>query len=149
LCEHFLKDFSQTHERPMPTISPSVSRILRAYDWPGNVRELRNTLESMYVVDADGRLDLDDLPDELQGHPETGRGGTQESLIGKPLEEVEAYYIEQTLKMTEGNREETANLLKIGARTLYRKIKEYNIPTYKSDRRRKSSGSRKVHVAES
>lgn len=95
LADRFLKDFSETHGRPAPTISTAVMRVLRAYDWPGNVRELRNILESMFVIDEDGRLDLEDLPEEMQGHQETGLGGTQESLIGKPLDVVEAYYIEQ------------------------------------------------------
>lgn len=136
LCEHFLKEFAETHERPVPTISTAVMRVFRAADWPGNVRELRNILESMMVMDEDGRLDLDDLPEELQGHQETGLGGSQESLIGKPLEVVEAYYIEQALKMTGGNREEAANLLQIGERTLYRKIRDHHIPSPKSERRK-------------
>ena len=35
------------------------------FDWPGNVRQLRNVVESMVVVDYDGLLDADDLPEEL------------------------------------------------------------------------------------
>ena len=137
LCEHFLKEFSKTHEQPLPSISTAVMRVFRSYDWPGNVRELRNALESMVVMDRDGRLDLEDLPEELQGHQETGTPGERGSLVGKPLEVVEAYYIEQALKMSGGNREEAASVLGIGERTLYRKIKEYSIPATKSDQRRK------------
>jgi two-component system response regulator HydG len=48
-------------------------------------------------------------------------------LVGQPLETVERFFIAETLKMTGGNREEAAKLLKIGERTLYRKIKEYNL----------------------
>ena len=40
-----------------------MRKALDAYDWPGNVRELRNLIESMVVLDSDGVLDLDDLPD--------------------------------------------------------------------------------------
>lgn len=136
LCDHFLKEFAETHGRSVPTISPAVMRVFRAHDWPGNVREVRNILESMMVMDEDGRLDLEDLPEELQGHQETGLGGSQESLIGKPLDVVEAYYIEQALKMTGGNREEAAKILHIGERTLYRKIRDHEIPSPKSERRR-------------
>jgi two-component system response regulator HydG len=46
-------------------------------------------------------------------------------LIGKPLADIERWAIENTLQLTGGNREETARLLAIGARTLYRKLKEY------------------------
>ena len=48
-------------------------------------------------------------------------------LIGRPMEEVEKYYIQRSLELTDGNREETARLLGIGERTLYRKIKEYDL----------------------
>jgi two-component system response regulator HydG len=48
-------------------------------------------------------------------------------LVGQKLEEIEKYYIAETLKLTAGNREEAAKLLGIGERTLYRKIKEYEI----------------------
>lgn len=140
LCEHFLKEFALSHNRSAPTISTPVMRILRAYSWPGNVRELRNILESMLVIDQDGRLDLDDLPDELQGREEgSPAGSAQDSLVARPLKDVEAYYIEQALKQTGGNREEAARLLDIGERTLYRKIKDYNIPSGKPERRRRPS----------
>jgi two-component system response regulator HydG len=138
LCEHFLKEFADTHGKRVPTISTPVMRVLRSHPWPGNVREMRNILESMVVIDQDGRLDLDDLPDELQGREEGSPVATAEdSLVGKPLKDVEAYYIEQALKVATGNREEAARLLDIGERTLYRKIKDYNIPTDKSERRRR------------
>jgi two-component system response regulator HydG len=48
-------------------------------------------------------------------------------LVGKSLEEIERHYIVETLRLTNGNREEAARLLGIGERTLYRKLKEYGI----------------------
>ena len=129
LIDHFLKDLAATYERPVPTVSGAASRVLRGYDWPGNVRQLRNAMESTVVIDTDGRIDLDDLPDELQAsHGEVPDGGDQNSLIGKPMDVVEAYYIEQALKLTDGNRKEAAAVLGIGERTLYRKIDQYDIP---------------------
>ncbi|HVJ82802.1 MAG TPA: helix-turn-helix domain-containing protein, partial [Planctomycetia bacterium] len=142
LSKHFLNEFSHSHGRPEATISNAAMRVLQACDWPGNVRELRNALESMFVMDVDGRIDLDDFPEELLKHHDAGFSGTQESLIGRPLDEVEAYYIEQALKMTGGNREEAAKMLSIGERTLYRKIEQYKIPALKSRQRGKSSGER-------
>ena len=49
------------------------------------------------------------------------------SLVGKPLEEIEKLTIGETLKLTGGNREQAAEMLGIGERTLYRKIKEYGL----------------------
>ena len=97
LIEHFLKELTASHAKPITAITPAVRKVLMAYSWPGNVRELKNTVESMVVIDADGVLDL------------------------------EKYYIAETLKLTSGNREEAARLLGIGERTLYRKLKEYAI----------------------
>jgi two-component system response regulator HydG len=48
-------------------------------------------------------------------------------LIGQSLDEIERWAIEQTLKLTNGNREETARILGIGARTLYRKLEKYHL----------------------
>jgi two-component system response regulator HydG len=84
----------------------------------------------MVVVDYDEVLDLDDLPDELgpedSSDHHAGTGGMHE-LVGKPLQELEAMFIAETLKVTGGNREEAAQMLGIGERTLYRKIKEYEL----------------------
>ncbi len=100
-----------------------------AYDWPGNVRQLRNVIESMVVVDYDGVLDVDDLPSELAGAgratPRTRGSPNLGSLVGKPLSEVERLSIIETLQQAGGNRESAAEMLGIGERTLYRKIKEY------------------------
>jgi len=130
LIEHFLKEFTSSHAKTITAITPAVRKVLMAYSWPGNVRELKNTIESMVVIDADGLLDLDDLTEDLEsantGGKSDGRAGA-DSLVGKSIEEVEKHYIGQTLELTSGNREEAARLLGIGARTLYRKVKEYGI----------------------
>ena len=90
---------------------------MAAYEWPGNVRELRNFIESLVVLDNDGILDVNDVQDDdfLPGLAnETTRPtptGAATSLVGRPLAEVERYYIEQALDLTSGNREEAAKLL--------------------------------------
>ena len=48
-------------------------------------------------------------------------------LIGQPLSEIEKWAYQQTLTLTNGNREEAARILGIGARTVYRKLKEYDL----------------------
>jgi two-component system response regulator HydG len=100
------------------------------YNWPGNVRELRNLIESMVVQDSDGVLDLDDLQegDSLRRFqlPEAVTGGPAD-LVGRPLTEVERYYIEKALELTGGNREEAASRLGIGERTLYRVIQDWKV----------------------
>jgi two-component system response regulator HydG len=48
-------------------------------------------------------------------------------LVGQPMDHWEKCAIEETLKLTKGNREETARVLGIGARTLYRKLDKYGL----------------------
>jgi two-component system response regulator HydG len=74
-------------------------------------------------------LDVDDLPPELvegEASDDLTTAGPS-GLVGRPLSEIERWAIEQTLQLSGGNREETARILGIGARTLYRKLKEYGI----------------------
>ncbi len=127
LIDHLLKESTASHGKTVSTITPAVRKALMAHSWPGNVRELKNTIESMVVIDSDGVLDVDDLTEDLQvtASPtgEAGRGA--DSLVGHKLSEIEKYYVLETLRMTNGNREEAAELLGIGERTLYRKLDEY------------------------
>ncbi len=120
----------------MKSVSPAVRQRLLSYEWPGNVRQLRNVIESMVVVDFDSVLDVDDLPSELSdgmnltaattNGTSINLGDTQHSLaglVGKPLAEIERLFITETLNATNANREQAAEMLQIGERTLYRKSK--------------------------
>jgi two-component system response regulator HydG len=130
LIDHFLKLFARKHGKQVKGLSPAVRRKLLAFDWPGNVRQLRNVVESMVVVDFDGMLDSDDLPEELADRVEPSGEipcHSLTSLVGKSLEEIEKLFIAETLRATGGNREEAAQMLGIGERTLYRKLKEYKL----------------------
>jgi two-component system response regulator HydG len=129
LTEHFRKQFNKRHGKTIKTLSPAVMRRLFAYEWPGNVRQLRNAIETMIVLDVDGLLDVDDLPPELMDVEEAPAGGGEGpmGLIGQPMDSIEKWAIEQTLKLTNGNREESARILEIGARTLYRKLDKYGL----------------------
>jgi two-component system response regulator HydG len=129
LIDFFLKEFTASHGKTVTAMAPAARKALMAYSWPGNVRELKNTIESMVVIDSDGILDFDDLTEDIQStSPASGDVSTApQGLVGSSLEDIERHFIAETLKLTEGNREEAAKLLGIGERTLYRKIKEYHI----------------------
>ncbi len=129
LADHFRRQFAKRHHKQTKGFSPVVSKRLYGYDWPGNVRQLRNAVETMVVLDLDGTLDADDLPPELADvQPPSGpvaSGSGPMELIGRTMDEIERWAIEETLKLTNGNREEAAKVLSIGARTLYRKLEKY------------------------
>ena len=134
LMEYFLRDLSERSSRETQGFSSTARRALMSYEWPGNIRQLRNTVEHMFVMDYDGLLDVDGLPEEmatLAGDDQETSGAEllhgADALIGKSLRDVERYYMQRALELTQGNREEAARLLGIGERTLYRKIKEYDL----------------------
>ncbi|MEM6469966.1 MAG: sigma-54 dependent transcriptional regulator [Planctomycetota bacterium] len=136
LMDHFRKQFLQRHNKPNGHFSPTVTKRFFGYEWPGNVRQLRNFVETMVVLDTDGKLDLDDLPPELVDPETDGEfsvadaapelpGSGESDLIGQPLSVIERWAIERTLELTHDNREEAAKVLGIGARTLYRRLDQY------------------------
>jgi two-component system response regulator HydG len=130
LAVHFIKELSQRHGKQVSGIADPVRRLMNAYDWPGNVREMRNLLESMIVQDFDGMLGLDDLQegDQLRKlHRREGEIAGPGALVGRPLTEIERYFTEKTLALTEGNREEAARRLGIGERTLYRMMQDWKL----------------------
>lgn len=158
LLDHFTKIFMKKYDKAIRGSSNAARKRLFEYDWPGNVRELRNVVESMVVVDVDGLLDVDDIPDDVveatsaepddkaetdelgllseEEKPETREGvivspspDKEKSLkpfVGLPLGTLERLFIQETLRSTGGNREETAKLLGVGERTLYRRLKQFS-----------------------
>jgi two-component system, NtrC family, response regulator HydG len=128
LADRFREEFAKLHGKRINSISPRIRKAMARYNWPGNVRELRNLIESMVVQDSDGVLDLDDVQEGDTLHrlqlPDTGPPGPGD-LVGRPLAEIERYFIEKTLELTGGNREEAASRLGIGERTLYRVIQDW------------------------
>jgi two-component system response regulator HydG len=130
LAAHFIKELNRQHNKRVTGIAEPVRKAMAAYDWPGNVRELRNTLESMLVQDQDGVLGMEDLQegDRLRGLQVSDNAAAGPAgLVGRPLTEVERYYMERALELTNGNREEAARMLGIGERTLYRIIQDWKL----------------------
>lgn len=126
LANHALGKYAAEMNVTIPTISDPAMLRLIGYDWPGNVRELINVVQRMAVMSKGDRIELPQVPQEVRSSqtddaPEFG------SLAGVGLDKLEKEAIRQTLAMTGGNREQTANLLGIGERTLYRKLKEYGV----------------------
>ncbi len=127
LAHHFIKEANQKHGKKVSGIAEPLRKLIEAYEWKGNVRELRNAIDSMVVVDQDGILNLNDVEEGSPLKRGQNRAAGPDNLIGKPLSEIERYYIEKTLEQTEGNREEAARILGIGERTLYRDIQEWKL----------------------
>ncbi len=125
LVYHFVKEFAKAYAKPLGSVDKEVLSILCSYSWPGNVRELRNCIEEMVVVSDKNRLTVDMIPERI--HKSEPKGSRLSGLVGVSMKDVEKELISNTLESVGGNRQEAAKILEIGERTLYRKIKKYNL----------------------
>lgn len=122
LARLLLADAAIRMDRKIAGLSPSVVDQLLRYDWPGNVRELENAMERAVALAQGSRVELEDLPEEVRyafAKPVVRKNTVQ------PLSDVEEEYILAVLELNDGNRTHTAKQLRIGAATLYRKLKKY------------------------
>ncbi|MFG0283132.1 MAG: helix-turn-helix domain-containing protein, partial [Phycisphaerales bacterium JB039] len=120
--------------RPPPAVTDAALMRLTSYRWPGNVRQLLNVVQNMVVTaigqsepGAEVTLDVRHIPDEVRAGEDEGEPSGGGSLAGASLQQIEKRAIRETLRLTGGNREQAAKLLGIGERTLYRKLKEYQL----------------------
>ena len=65
LTRHFLKEFCARKKRPVLKLAPDTQRVLEAYPWPGNVRELENLAERLSILCDGTEVILDDLPSKI------------------------------------------------------------------------------------
>ncbi len=126
LTHYFIRQLAEKYEKPLEGITPEAQQELVGYSWPGNVRQLRSVIENMIVLTAGSMLDVDSLPVEIRPRP-SEPAGQMGNLVGISIEQAEKELIRNTLKLLGGNREQAARILGIGERTLYRKIKEYDL----------------------
>jgi len=127
LVDYFLKEAVTETGLKVNGISDSAMAVLSRYDWPGNIRQLKNAIRTMVVMCDRDQLDAQDIPPEIAQRPQLAADSRATGLAGVSLEELEKQAIIDTLARTKSNREKAAKILGIGERTLYRKIKEYNL----------------------
>jgi len=121
LARTFLAESSSRAGRKVSGFTPRAANQLVRYEWPGNVRELENAVERAVVLSRGTRIDVDDLPEEVSLALPAARAAGDV----RPLEEIEREYILAVLRANDGNKTRAAEQLKIGAATLYRKLKQY------------------------
>ena len=124
LARVLLADSALRMKRKITGLAPrAVDQLLR-YEWPGNVRELENAMERAAALARTSRVDLEDLPEEVrQAFPNP----VATDQVVRPLAQIEKEYILAVLERNAGNQTRTAQQLRIGSATLYRKLKSYGM----------------------
>jgi transcriptional regulator with PAS, ATPase and Fis domain len=127
LAVRFLAEHAQHSGQPAALLSPEARRALLSYSWPGNVRELSNAIERAAVLAGGARIEIGDLPVELQRESSTAPSTAAAAHPALTLAEAERRHILGTLAAALGNRARAAQMLGIGQATLFRKLKQYGV----------------------
>ncbi|OHB55123.1 MAG: hypothetical protein A2Y07_01790 [Planctomycetes bacterium GWF2_50_10] len=136
LAGYFLEQANDEIGKDVRGFTDNAMKVFKNYNWPGNIRQLRNAIRTMVVMTDGDFIDACDVPPEIYVPRKLNAaspialleaGQTPVPQAGSSLDDLERQAVIKALADTGGNREKAAKLLKIGERTLYRKIKEYDL----------------------
>lgn len=123
-ADYFLEKANQQLNKEIIGFSPEVVAIFQKYNWPGNLRELQNCVKRATLLTRGNYIESDVLPAEFF---QVQKNNMQNSNDTFSLSENEKETIIHALSRTQNNKSEAAKLLKITRKTLYNKLKQYNI----------------------
>lgn len=126
LTDHFIVKYRRALNKNIRGIESEALRALIHYEWKGEVRELENIIERAVIFAKGEFITLKDLPVSFRPADlffDNFKSGSLEDS----LKNFERDYILKTLENNEFDKEKTADILKVGLSTLYRKMKELDI----------------------
>jgi two-component system response regulator HydG len=118
---HFLELSQKELKKNIAGFTPEALEILSAYSWPGNVRELKNIINQLTLMAHGNYITPDIIPESIVSDHFRH---TQMTSIS-PSNEKER--IEEALRLTRNNKTKAASLLNIDRKTLYNKLKLFDI----------------------
>lgn len=137
LMRHFLDEIAQEYEQDPPSVSADAMRAILAHTWPGNVRQLRAMCERWVITHGGRRLELDHLPRMITGKRPVQDADSSGFLVDerstmkdntdRATQQVERAYLHRLLRRCNGHMERTAEEAGISRRTLYSKMKQYDL----------------------
>lgn len=122
----FLDDANAQLEKEIKGLSTDVYEKFETYSWPGNLRELRNVIKRCVLLSQTDEVEIDTLPEEIVYGGEVSEENSKDSLRGA-AHEAERERILEVLAETGNNKSKAARILNIDRKTLYNKLKNYNI----------------------
>lgn len=119
-ANHFLAQANDDLEKDVEGFDQDVTELFKSYDWPGNLREMKNIIKRSVLLTKSSLIHLDVLPFEMQE-------ASRESNIIQYTKGNEEEAIREALQKANFNKSKAAILLDIDRKTLYNKLKLYNI----------------------
>lgn len=130
-CEAFLHLANHELDKQLIGFDSEVIQIFSRYSWPGNLRELRNIIRRAALLSKGQIVTKDALPAEIIQESYGVSTDNEVHQMATDLKSVagktERDLIVQTLTKVNFNKSKAAQLLKIDRKTLYNKMKQYNI----------------------
>ncbi len=130
-AQYFLKKANASLSKDVKIFSDEVTGFLRNYYWHGNLRELANVVKRAVLLTAGDEIMTDSLPSEIiHGNDANGSLQLEESkgVLKSIAGTAERQAIVEVLEKVAYNKSKAAELLNIDRKTLYNKLKLYNIP---------------------
>jgi two-component system, NtrC family, response regulator len=128
LVEHFVAKHGARLSGPRPTIDRDVFSAFNLYAWPGNIRELENVVERALVLDRDGVIGMDDLPDRVRMRQQgVGRLRLELPDEGLSLEGVERDLLVAALEKHDWNQTKAAAYLDITRSALLYRMQKFGL----------------------
>jgi DNA-binding NtrC family response regulator len=138
LAERFRQETNAELAKNVIGLSPDAQAYLLSYEWPGNVRELRNAVRRAVLLSNDfidlkhlrqvlGSSTMPSYPNIDLSTLKVQQGYSLHDVIHELSTQLEKALIQHALQESGGNKSRAARLLKIGYKTLYRKLKEHHI----------------------
>ncbi|HUW05037.1 MAG TPA: sigma-54 dependent transcriptional regulator [Williamwhitmania sp.] len=126
--DHFLATANVELNRTVEGLSGEVMHVFTTYSWPGNLRELKNVVKRSVLLSKGPIVGIEALPEELvkESTKHNNHNEEERSLRGAAAK-GEHELILQTLEKVKYNKTKAAQLLNIDRKTLYNKMKQYDI----------------------
>tara|TARA_B100000787_G_scaffold83715_1_gene61625 strand:+ start:454 stop:1785 length:1332 start_codon:yes stop_codon:yes gene_type:complete len=112
---HYAEQACARYNKKMPELSPQYTDSMLSHNWPGNVRELKNAADRFIlgITEISGNT-TPELDENMNGYDER-------------MDQFERQLLEEGLRTGNGQIKETAELLNMTSKTLYRKMKKHSL----------------------
>lgn len=118
-ANHFLAVANAELEKEVEGFSEEVTTLFKNYEWPGNLREMKNIIKRSVLLAKGDTIAIDVLPAEMSAQ--------QNQPLYSYSKSNEEQAIKDALEKADYNKSKAAKLLDIDRKTLYNKLKLYNI----------------------